>query len=100
VVLDVPPNIEWMDFSYDVRPVYAKSRIILIPSVYESFCMVAFEAMMNGIPVIYTKPGASTFPQGSTLGVDEWISPAGIPCDPKNADEWISAIESLDDSEV
>jgi hypothetical protein len=62
--------------------------------------MVAFEAMMNGIPVLYTKPGTITNPLGSTKGVEEWISPAGIPCDPKQADEWVAAIRSLDDPDV
>ena len=34
------------------------------------------------------------------MGVAEWISPAGIECDRTQVDEWVAAIESLDDSEV
>lgn len=71
-----------------------------MPSVYESFCMVAFEAMLNGIPVLYTKPGSQTVPAGSTVGVEEWISPAGIQCDRRKIDEWVDAIESLEDPDV
>ena len=62
--------------------------------------MVAFEAMLNGIPVLYSNPGYVTNPLGSTTGVAEWISPAGIACDRANVDEWVEAIESLDDSDA
>jgi phosphatidyl-myo-inositol alpha-mannosyltransferase len=36
----------------DVRSIYAQCDVVLCPSRHESFCRVAAEAMMNGIPVV------------------------------------------------
>jgi hypothetical protein len=42
----------------DIKTIYKKSRIILIPSLCEeTFCRVAYEAMINKIPIISTKNG-------------------------------------------
>lgn len=38
----------------DVRQAYAGADIVFVPSREESFCRVAAEAMMNGIPVVAT----------------------------------------------
>lgn len=98
------PNIEWMDLQDDIRTVLAKTRVLIVPSVYESWGRVAFEAMYNGIPVLYTKPltnGASPgFVTGSTEGMAAWISDNGIPCDRTNLDDWVTGIQTLDDPEV
>ena len=93
-----PSNVEWIPFDNDIRNVLKRTRILLFPSKYESFGRIAVEAMYNGIPVIYSKPTTKNVTlAGSTEGVEEWIIPAGIACDREVADEWISAIESLDD---
>jgi glycosyltransferase involved in cell wall biosynthesis len=36
----------------DVRTAYARCDVVLCPSLKESFCRVAAEAMLNGIPVV------------------------------------------------
>lgn len=102
VFLDVPPNIEWIDFDQDIRNIYARTRILLVPSSYESFCMVAAEAMSNGIPVLYTRPSnvRVIYTYGSTEGIEDWIDPAGIQCDLQNPDEWVQKIRELEDDEV
>ena len=42
----------------DMRPVYGRARITLMPSMwYENFGRVAAESMMNGIPAIVSKRG-------------------------------------------
>jgi glycosyltransferase involved in cell wall biosynthesis len=42
----------------DMRPIYARAKLILVPSLWwESFPRVAIEAMMNGIPAIATDRG-------------------------------------------
>lgn len=47
-----------LERSKDIRTVYARSRVILIPSVVdETFCRVAFEAILNGIPIIASPAG-------------------------------------------
>ena len=104
VAVPTLPNIEWMDLQEDIRTVLQKTRILIVPSVYESWGRVAFEGMYNGIPVLYTKPltnGASPgFVTGSTEGMAAWIGDSGIPCDRTNLDDWIRGIQTLDDPEV
>jgi glycosyltransferase involved in cell wall biosynthesis len=97
----VPSNIELIPFDDDIRNVLKRTRILLMPSYYESFGRIAVESMYNGIPVIYSKPIAnSVYPGGSTEGVEEWIKPAGISCERENIDEWKNLIISLDDEAV
>jgi glycosyltransferase involved in cell wall biosynthesis len=51
----------------DVRAVYARCDVVVCPSVLESFCRVAAEAMLNGIPVV----GSDLAPIRALLGEDE-----------------------------
>jgi len=93
-----PGNVEWVKFDDDVRNILKRTRILLMPSYYESFGRIAVEAMINGIPVLYSKPAAnSVYPGGSTDGMHDWIQPVGIACSRDNIQEWKSGIESLDD---
>lgn len=92
-----PSNVEWVPFNDDVRTILKRTRILLVPSYYESFGRIAVEAMLNRIPVVYSVPaGKSVYPGGSTEGLHEWIQPAGIGCNRENIDEWITSIRSLD----
>ena len=92
-------NVEWIKFDDDIRNILRRTRILVMPSYYESFGRVAVEAMTNGIPVLYSKPAKnSPYPGGSTEGMQAWIAPAGIACDRDNIDEWVRAIASLDDA--
>jgi hypothetical protein len=96
-----PSNVEWIPFDDDVRNVLKRTRILLMPSRYESFGRIAVEAMYNGIPVIYSKPDSGrTDIVSTTEGMEEWIVPAGIACNRDVIDEWVNAIERLDDSAV
>jgi glycosyltransferase involved in cell wall biosynthesis len=96
-----PGNIEWVRFDDDIRMILKRTRILLVPSYYESFGRIAVESMLNRIPVLYSKPLAkSLYPGGSTEGLHEWIQPAGIACERENIEDWIQAIRSLDDEEV
>ena len=64
------PNLTVIDNCADVRDVYSRTRVLLVPSSYESYGRVAVEASVSGIPVIATgTPGlrealgdAGTFP--------------------------------------
>jgi glycosyltransferase involved in cell wall biosynthesis len=102
--LNVPPspgNVEWVKFDDDIRNVLKRTRILLVPSYYESFGRIAVEAMLNRIPVLYSTPNKnSVYPGGSTEGLDEWIQPVGVSCNRDIPDEWIQAIEYLDDEVV
>jgi len=94
-----PSNIEWIKFDDDVRNILKRTRILLLPSNYESFGRIAVEAMYNRIPVIYSKPNPSAPPPGTTEGVEAWIVPAGIACERDRVEQWVNAVISLDDPE-
>jgi glycosyltransferase involved in cell wall biosynthesis len=67
--------------------VYAKSRVVLMPSEYESFGMVAAEAIVSGIPVIATP----------TAGLKENLGDAGIYArrGTGEVDKWYDALSKL-----
>lgn len=67
-ITDQPANVTVIDHTPDILPIYAKTRILLMPSEYESWGMTATEAMSNGIPVICTP----------TFGLKENCGTAGI----------------------
>ena len=97
----IPSNVEWVKFDDDIRNVLKRTRILLVPSYYESFCRVAVEAMINGIPVVYSKPNKnSPYPGGSTEGMQSWIGDAALMADRDIPDEWIDTIKSLDEEEA
>lgn len=97
----IPSNVEWVKFDDDIRNVLKRTRILLVPSYYESFCRVAVEAMINGIPVIYSALSKnSPYPGGSTEGIKSWIGDAAYTANRDDPDDWVQRIKSLDDEEV
>jgi glycosyltransferase involved in cell wall biosynthesis len=53
-------NVRVVPFSNDMREVYARSRALLVPSLWwESGARILAEAMMNGIPAIVTDYGGN-----------------------------------------
>jgi glycosyltransferase involved in cell wall biosynthesis len=82
------PNVEIIDNVPADRmrdEVYARTRILLVPSKYESWGRVGVEAMCSGIPVIASP----------TPGLRESLGDAGTFVDPADVDGWVSAIRSL-----
>jgi glycosyltransferase involved in cell wall biosynthesis len=68
-----------------VRDYYSRARLVIIPTlVDETFCRVAFEAAMNGIPVICTRNGFLPYMFGDS-GI--YLS--------EDAIVWATTIESL-----
>jgi hypothetical protein len=54
--------------------------------------------MINGIPVLYSKPAKSSpYPGGSIEGMQSWIGDAAIPCDRDKPEEWMLAIGLMDE---
>ena len=72
---------------FDVSQVYAKLDIVYCPSRNESFCRVAAEAMLNGIPVV----GSDIEPLRNLLGDDE----AGLVFRVENAEEAADSLRRL-----
>lgn len=82
--IDAHPDCQYRTFG-DVRQVYSEARLVLVPSlVDETFCRVAFEAAMNGIPVVSSRSGFLPLMLEDT-GIYVSDEPA----------EWISTIERL-----
>jgi glycosyltransferase involved in cell wall biosynthesis len=59
----------------ELRSLYQKLSIVLVPSIYESFSLVAAEAMACGCGVIATKTG---FPATLKSGEEVWLLPEPI----------------------
>ena len=94
-------NVTWESYTDDVRTVLAKTRVLIVASYTESWSRIAFEAMYNGIPVVYSRPyEASTLPGGTTHAMKEWIEDGAINVDRSSIDEWVSAIELLKDPDT
>ncbi|MFD1309875.1 glycosyltransferase family 4 protein [Streptomyces kaempferi] len=67
------------------KDVYARTKILLAPSSYESYGRVAVEAMCSGIPVI----------AHPTPGLMESLGDAGTFCDRDDLPAWEAAIKKL-----
>lgn len=67
-ITDQPQNVTIVPNTPNIREVYKKTRILLMPSAYESWGRTATEAMCSGIPVIACP----------TPGLKENLGDAGI----------------------
>lgn len=83
-----PDNVTIHEVTQDMKSVYAKTKILICPSIYESWSRVASEAMCSGIPVIYnTNPGLT-----------ENVSDAGIGVPREDLKGWVGAINEINES--
>lgn len=82
------PNVEVIDHMPGDRmrdEVYARTRILLVPSANESWGRVAAEGMASGIPVV----------AAPTPGLSECLAEAGIFAERADLEAWQSAVERL-----
>ena len=79
------PNLRIIPNTPDIREVYKLTKILLVPSHYESWGMVAGEGLVNGIPVIYNP----------TPGLTENVADAGIPIQRQEIHHWVDQINRL-----
>lgn len=84
------PNVETMEHTADIREALRKTRVLLMPSNYESYGRVAVEAACSGIPTI----------AHPTPGLKESLGEAGIFCDRDDIPAWRATIERLYTDEV
>lgn len=92
VDLSLLPNMTYLSRQDDMRDVYARTRILLVPSVWpEAFGRVIVEASVNSIPVIASKVG----------GIEEALGDSGILIDDvRDIDAWVESIELLDNPQT
>lgn len=83
-------NIEWMAHTPDVRDVFRRTKVLLMPSEYESYGRVGIEAACAGIPTICHP----------TPGLVEAFGDAGIYIDRNDIAAWYNEIERLLTDEV
>ena len=79
------PNVKIVSNTPDIREIYKITKVLLVPSHYESWGMVAAEGMANGIPVIYNP----------TPGLLENVGSAGICINRKETEKWGHTINKL-----
>ncbi|MET9818336.1 glycosyltransferase family 4 protein [Streptomyces sp. NPDC006355] len=82
----LPRNVEVVDRT-EPRAVYARTRLLLMPSVTESWGRVGVEAMLSGIPVI-----AAPLP-----GIREALGEAAVYVPREDPDGWVGQVLRLDD---
>jgi len=80
------PNVTVMENQQDIREAYKRTRILLMPSSYESWGRTASEAICSGIPVIASP----------TVGLKENIGIHGIFVQRDNIEDWMKEINKLD----
>lgn len=88
IIRDDLPNVEIVPHTPGDRmakDVYARTKILLAPSSYESYGRVAVEAMCSGIPVI----------AHPTPGLMESLGAAGTFCDRDDLGGWEAAIRRI-----
>ena len=85
------PNITYIEKTTNILSFYKKTRILLMPSKYESWGITATEAMCSGIPVICTE----------AEGLKENCGKAGIYIKDRNdIESWVKEITKLDDAKA
>jgi glycosyltransferase involved in cell wall biosynthesis len=82
----IPDNVTVIDNTANMRDdVYAQTKILLMPSEYESWGRVGIEAMASGIPVV----------AHPTAGLTESLGSAGTFVNRDEIEGWVKAIRSL-----
>ncbi len=84
VIRDLP-NVTIMEHTSDMKKVYSETKVLLMPSKYESYGRVGVEAMASGIPVI----------AHPTEGLRESLGAAGIFVDRDLPGEWEKSLSDL-----
>lgn len=85
------PNVTHLDHTSDIREVFRRTKVLLMPSGYESYGRVGIEAACAGIPTIaHPTPGLT-----EAFGDD-----AGIFYDRDDIAGWFNEVKRLLDDEV
>lgn len=79
------PNVEVWDNTPHARAIYERTRVLLVPSSYESWGRVAIEAIASGIPVL----------AHPTPGLTESLGDAGLFADREDLDDWERQLRRL-----
>lgn len=94
------PNVKIIGHQKDMRPVYASTKALLLPSTWhESGARVIAEALINGIPIIASNTGGSSELVGEggvILDLPETVrEKRGEPANEATAREWLDEIKRI-----
>jgi glycosyltransferase involved in cell wall biosynthesis len=80
-------SCEWLEATSDMRPVWARAKLLLMPSIWEEcWGRSASEAQVNGLPVVASDRG----------GLPEVVGPGGVILDVHAPiADWVHAVERL-----
>lgn len=81
------PNVEIVEHTkpHEMQALYGRTRVLLMPSIYESWGRCAVEALASGIPVI----------ANPTNGLTEALGSAGVFADREDLDEWETCLRHV-----
>lgn len=81
------PNLRYVQHTTEIKDVYAKTWVLIMPSKEETWGRTAVEAMSSGIPVIVAP----------TPGLRECCDKAAIYIDRGDLDSWVTTLRRLRD---
>lgn len=81
----MPVNVQVVENTPDVKLVYALTKVLLMPSDYESWGRVGIEAAASGIPTI----------AHPTPGLKESLGDSGLFVDRDDVNGWVRMVEGL-----
>lgn len=84
-VIQSMPNVTIMEHTSEMKDVYGETKVLLMPSKYESFGRVGVEAMASGIPTL----------AHATPGLLESLGDSGTFADREDVDAWETALRDL-----
>jgi len=79
------PNLKYIQHTTQIKDVYAKTWVLIMPSKEETWGRTAIEAMSSGIPVIVNP----------TPGLRECCQNAALYCDRENLTSWVETLRRL-----
>jgi len=83
------PNVEFLPNAHDMRPIYARARLVLMPTIMEEgWGRTVSEAQISGIPAIVSDRG----------GLPDTVGPGGVVVPlAEPVERWCREVESLFD---
>jgi len=83
-------NIKYVPQTKDIKKYLKDTKILIVPSKYESWGQVAIEAASMGIPVIAS----------NNEGLNSSLSDSGIFVERNDIDSWVKEIKNLENTKV
>lgn len=85
IVYNGLPNLKYIPHTTEIKDVYAKTWVQIMPSKEETWGRTAVEAMSSGIPLVVSP----------TPGLRECCGDAALYCDRADLDAWVTTLRKL-----